>query len=161
GEHLQRPSKNHPGQFVANIEAQYEYARMLMNDKLGRPLNGEPSQREQDSVVNFASRALGVEVKSYEEARQVLRGEILKGTPRAEVALRAADPNFKFYALKCLTGDQPYLALPNAEQGIAVVSFLGKIGFDQEVGVTVNLQNAKPEYRFMLGTWDHVSQLKS
>src|SRR5262249_46784695 len=148
-----------PKFFVPVYEAQYRYARMLLNEQQGRPLTGEPSQREKNTVVTFAEKKLGFHVASeataYEQARQLIRDEILRGSSEMAAALREAPANIKYYAMQSLMGDQPQLKLNDAAQGMALVQFLGKIGLDQEVGVTVSTWNSNPEYHFVLGSWDH------
>ncbi|MCC6271966.1 MAG: HD domain-containing protein, partial [Deltaproteobacteria bacterium] len=161
GEALQRPNPKRPGTLIPAYDAQYSYLRSLANRDLGRPLFGEPSPREREALVNFVSRGMGLKVADYAEAQKVLRKEILARTPRAERALRAADPNLKYYALLSLRGDQAYLPLTDGAQGLSLVRFLGKIGFDQEVGVTVVMNGDAPEYRFLIGGWDHVLLQKS
>ncbi len=158
GEALQKPNPKRPGALIPVYDAQYRYLRSLVNRDLGKPLFGEPSPREREALVNFVSRGMGIEAGSYAEAQKALREEILAGTPRAEKALRGADPNLKYYALLSLRGDDTFLPLADGAQGLNLVRFLGKIGFDQEVGVTVAWNGGAPEYRFLVGGWDHVLQ---
>src|SRR5690606_9296384 len=144
GEALQRPNPKRPGTLIPAYDAQYRYLRSLANRDLGKPLFGEPSAREREALVNFVSRGMGLKAADYAEAQKILREEILARTPRAEQALRAADPNLKYYALLSLRGDQAYLPLADGAQGLNLVRFLGKIGFDQEVGVTVVMDGDVP-----------------
>jgi hypothetical protein len=146
------------GESLKKYEARYRFAMMLLNDKAGRPILGEPSPKEKTFVVNFVSRALKVEgVTTYEGAQKVLREQFPRLSPEMQKAFRAAKPAERSLLLDTFFGAERFRSFEDPQAAFAFVQFLGKTGLHREIGLFVDTSAAPPKFYVGLGDQSAVS----
>jgi len=142
-----------------DISGDYRFARMLLNQKAGLPIFGEPSAAEQKDLLGFVQEKLAIpHVKTYEEARALLREQVFKMDPAVRQALQEADPKLRNLVVDALFGDGQTLRVKDARQAVAVAQFLGKLGFHREFSVSYNLGTQPPHAVLRLGDLTQVAQ---
>lgn len=150
-------SRNQMGKEVQRYDALYRFARMRMNEKLGKPIFGEASFRQKVLVENFVSRALKKDGANYEAAKRNLREEFLNLGPDFQQAFIAANPALRIYLVSALVEDSWSHPVSDPDAAMRLVQFVGKTGIDREMGVAVDLSGEKPNYSLVLGNWDQIS----
>src|SRR5262249_2398688 len=79
--------EDYSNQHGTKLDAQYRFARMLLNEKAGRPIFGMPTIAETQSVMHFAQSFYpNRPVRSYGEAQKLIREEFENFTPEMQQA---------------------------------------------------------------------------
>lgn len=159
GEKLEERDFSDPGaKYVYSLQAHYRFARMLLNQKAGRPLYGHPSTREMELLQSFVEEKMGLVVsEDYHGLQQVIRDELFTLSSKLRAALMKATQEERALVIQTFFGASRHVKIPNPKQAFAIAAFLGRIGFYRELGVTMDLSKENPSMNLTLGDLTHVT----
>jgi hypothetical protein len=141
-----------------NLQAQYRFARMMLNQQSGRPIFGEPTETEQATVRSFVGLGLtNSTVRDYGEAQEVIREHFARFTPELQQALRMVDPETRALVIEAYFGASQHRQVDDPHVAFRLSQFLGRIGFYREVGMTLNLSGGTVQTNLSLGDTGSVS----
>lgn len=160
GEELKERDFNSKGgpAYVESLQAKYRFVRMYLNQKAGRPVYGEPSQREMNLLSTFSRVHMGKQgLAKYSEYQAFIRDELGRLTPKMQAALKASDPETRSLVLEAFFGTSRHRQMNDVDQAMRIAAFLGKIDFHREIGVTADILSGKLRVNLTLGEVAHVS----
>jgi len=142
----------------SDVPAKYRFAMMLIHQKAGKSIYGEPSAREMEILQKFSSEKLGdKKAKSYPEFQAIVRDHLERLSPEIQKALSEADPETRALVMEAFFGGFRHRQMKSPTQATAIASFMGKIGFYRELGVTLDFSSGQTKANLTLGETAHVS----
>lgn len=157
GEHFGDPAEPE-----RHLQARYRFARMLLNEKAGLPIFGEPTEKEKGTLVWFAKEKLKVRGDlHYADAQAAIRKHLEAFSVPIREGLRAANQEERALVMEAYFGSQQHRVMSDPYKAFEVARFLGEVGFYREVGVTVELSGKRMHTYLSLGDLNSVHPEKS
>lgn len=140
------------------LNAVYRFARMLLNEKSGRPIFGMPSFPERKALRDFAVGKLKVpQVKDYADAQAAIRDHFTRLTPEFQRAFQAVDPKTRALLVEAFFGSAQHRQMDDSKQAFQLAKFLAQSGVYRELGVTVEFDGAATYTNLSLGAFGSVN----
>jgi len=140
------------------LNAVYRFARMLLNEKSGRPIFGMPSFPERKALRDFAVGMLKVpQVKDFADAQAAIRDHFTRLTPEFQRAFQAADPKTRALLVEAFFGSSQHRQMEDPQQAFRLAKFLARSGVYRELGVTVEFDGAAIYTNLSLGAYGSVN----
>lgn len=140
------------------LNAVYRFARMLLNEKSGRPIFGMPSFPERKALRDFAVGMLKVpQVKDFADAQAAIRDHFTRLTPEFQRAFQAADPKTRALLVEAFFGSSQHRQMEDPRQAFQLAKFLARSGVYRELGVTVEFDGAAIYTNLSLGAYGSVN----
>ncbi|HCU24970.1 MAG TPA: hypothetical protein DF383_08130, partial [Deltaproteobacteria bacterium] len=146
-EHLETVKRNpFTGENLTDREALYRLARMLLNQRSGRPIFAKPGPAETKNLVDFVKGPLEESgVKNYAEAQAALRNKLFSMSAKdLEDLFKGIDIPTRDLVVDALFGDGDTLRIKDPGQAMALAQSLGKLGLTRELGVILDLSGEAP-----------------
>ncbi len=141
-----------PTQAEQYLQAQYRFARMLMNQRMGLPLFGEPTEREKGILTHFSKRVLHVRGDvHYADAQEAIRDHLQRFSPEVQEGLRKADQETRALVMETFFGISQHRYMFDPYKAFEVANFLGDVGFYRELGVTLEVRGKRIFTNLSLG----------
>lgn len=151
-------AKGKDPKYVYSLQAHYRFIKMMLRHKAGQPIYGQPSPKEVALLQDFAVQKLGAkDAKQYSQFQAVIRQHLEKLTPEIRSALAGANQETRALVMEVFFGASRHRQMESTGQAMAIATFLGKIGFYRELGVTLDLSGGKAKVNLTLGDVAHVS----
>lgn len=140
------------------LNAVYRFARMLLNEKSGRPIFGMPSFPERKALRDFAVGQLKApQVKDYADAQAAIRDHFTRLTPEFQRAFQAADPKTRALLVEAFFGSAQHRQMDDPKQAFQLAKFLARSGAYRELGVTVEFDGVATYTNLTLGAYRGLS----
>ena len=122
------------------LQTRYRFARMLLNEKRGLPIFGEPTEREKGTLVWFAKEKLKVQGDiHFADVQWAIRDHLQNFTPTIQEGLRTSNQEERALVMETFFGTQQHRMMSDPYKAFEVARFLGEVGFYREVGVTLEI----------------------
>ncbi|MFO1463290.1 MAG: hypothetical protein U1F66_05900 [bacterium] len=140
------------------LQTVYRFARMLLNEKSGRPIFGMPSFPERKALRDFAiSQLHGGNVKDFADAQAVLRDHMTRMTPEFQQAFQRANPSTRALLMEAFFGSTQHRQMESPQQAFQLAKFLSQCGMYRELGVTLEFDGAATYTNLSLGEYGSVN----
>lgn len=146
------------GERFSTTNDEYRFARMLLNEKAGRPLFGMPSMLERRALRNFVTQGLHEKgVVSDADALWAIRDHFMRMTPEFQAAFLRADPKTKGLLIESFFGASQHRRVGDPRRAFELARFLGKAGNYREVSVSLEFDGGMTYANLSLGDLHFVS----